>query len=221
MPVVVGPGPETMTAGVQASLLPWGDYGSDWQNYNAALAAMFEQVFGIVWDQGSADEPDNFTAGWSTLLDPNACPDEFLPYLGMFVGVFIPIGTDPDLARSLIKSEQGFQRGQGFGGVYDSTTIPAGGSIVLAAQRHLSGTQSIVLVERTASVGTPDAYHFILAVRPEQLLDATGLTNAVNAVKPAGIQWTLVQTDGWTWAEADGTWNADTMTWNETAIERP
>lgn len=194
----------TFTEGVQGSLAPWADPAGDWQAFNAALASMFEQVYGIVSDQGSPDEPSSYAAGWSTLLDPTACPEAFLPYCGMFVGVVVPPGTDEATARAKIIAEQNFQRGTGFADSYTTSTIPAGGAIVGAAQRFLSGTQSVTLFERTASDGsTPDAYHFVLVVLTSQVIDAGQLTAAVNAVKPAGVQWTLIETATWTIAELE------------------
>lgn len=168
----------TFTQGVLNSLSSWNDTAGNWASYNTALGAMFEQVFGIVSDQGSPDQA-GYTAGWSTLLDPDACPTWALPFCGMFVGVYVPPGTADATARSLIKAESGFQRG-------------TAAAIISAAQRSLTGTQSVSLLERT-----PDPYSFVLTVRPEELLSAATLTASVNAVKPAGIVWTLVQTDTW------------------------
>ena len=69
------------------------------------------------------------------------------------------------------------------------------------------------LIERTSSPGPLAAYNFNLNVRPEQVTNATLLQAAVDAVRPAGITWTLVQTDGTTWAAESHTWAADTQTW--------
>jgi hypothetical protein len=168
----------TFTQGVQNSLQPLADPAGNWQAYNATLGGMFDQVWGIVSDQGSPDAV-GYTAGWSTLLDPDNCPTQFLPYLGMFVGVYIPPGTADATARSLIKNEAGWARG-------------TAAAIVAAAQRNLIGTQSVSLLERT-----PDPYSFNLVVRPEECQNPAALTAAVNAVKPAGVVWTLVLTDTW------------------------
>jgi len=67
-----------------------------------------------------------------------------------------------------------------------------GGTIVSAAQRFLTGSQSVTLIERLAANGSADAYHFLLYVDLSHVLDMNGLTNAVNGVKPVGVQWTLV-----------------------------
>src|ERR1035441_1965687 len=162
----------TFVEGVQASLAPWADPAGNWQAGNAALAAMFEEVYGIVADQGSPDVPASFTAGFSTLLDPTACPAQFLAFCGAFIGVPIPPGADPVAARAQIIAEQNFGRGQGFAGSYTTANGSDGGAIVTAAQRFLSGSQSVTLLERVESDGTtPDAYHFVLIVLTAQVLD--------------------------------------------------
>ena len=167
----------TFTQQALASRTSWDDPEGSWAALVAAKAAMVEQTYSIVADQGSPDQPASYAAGWSTLLNPTTCPTQFLPYLATFIGATVPPGTDDATARSIIKNEQGFQRG-------------SPGAIIAAAKRFLTGTQSCAMVERT-----PTPYHFQLVVRPEELLDPTGLTNAVNAVKPAGIQWTLIESD--------------------------
>ena len=193
----------TFTEGVQASLAPWADPAGNWQAGNQALAACFEEVYGIVADQGSPDVPASFTAGWSTLLDPTACPAQFLAFCGAFIGVPIPPGADPVAARAQIIAEANFSRGQGFAGSYTTSTIPEPG-IVGAAQRFLTGTQSVTLIERVEYDGTtPDPYHFVLIVLTSEVLDVMQLTAAVNATKPGGIQWTLIQTSAWTITELE------------------
>ncbi len=139
---------QTFTSGVQASLEPWNDAAGHWQAYIQALGNMYEQAWAITAPQGSPDQPATYAAGWSTLLNVDTCPTFALPWLGMLVGVFVPPNTSDAAARSLIRAEQGFQRGQGFGGTYSSSTLgsmpPAnGGSIVVAAQNWLTGTQTV------------------------------------------------------------------------------
>lgn len=208
MPVVVGGGPTRFTAGVQASLLPWGDYGSDWQNLNAAYASMFEAVYSIVADQGSPDEPATYTAGWSTLLDPTQCPTAYLPYLSMFNGTGVQPNTPDAVARSIIEAEAGFQRG-------------TPGAIRNAVVTNLTRTQSCVILERTAGNGTPDPYGFVIIVRPEEVTSVTALQAAVDAIRPAGLVWTLILTDAWTWNQAVHVFNADTFSWNASASTQP
>jgi hypothetical protein len=203
------PGP--VTQGLLNSAAPFTAQSADLITFLTALGEMFDLVYGLVANQGYSDD-DDYIPGWSILLDPDNCPAQFLPYLGQFNGTVVPPGTDEATARAIVKSESGMQRGTGIGGTYDSSTYPAGGAIVAAAQRNLTGTQNVTLIERMSNSGA-DAYSFLLIVRPEQLLSATALTNAINAVKPAGIVWTLVQSDGEIWSAASRTWASDTTTW--------
>jgi hypothetical protein len=199
----------TFTEGVQASLAPWGATGSDWQNSNYALGQMFEAVYQLVYPQGTPDQPAGFAASWSTLLNVDTCPTQFLPFLGMFVGVYVPPGTPDATARALIASEQGVQRG----------TLAA---IEAAALRNLTGASpALIIRERTAANGTPDAYHMIVGFLPSQCPSEANLIAAVEAVKPAGIQISYIEANGWAWAEAVNNWQADTFSWNAAFFELP
>lgn len=199
------------TDGVLTSATPFAADNADLTNYLTALGGMFDLIYGLVSDQGFAGDPD-YVPGWSSLLDPDNCPAQFLPYLAQFNGTIVPPNTDEADARAIIKGESGMSRGTGLGGTYNTSTIPAGGAIVAAAQRNLIGTQSATLIERMNGSGA-DAYSFLLFVRPEECLSVTALKAAVNAVKPAGVVWTLTLTDGETWALATRTWASDTTTW--------
>ncbi len=197
------------TAAIMEANEPWlnYDYSRDLYGYLLSLGKMLDTVMSLVIDQGFQGD-ENFIAGWGVLLDPDFCPTEFLPYLGSFVGVPIPPGTDDATARAQINAECSEWRG-------------SPGSIVWATQQWLTGTKTVALQERTAADGSFDAYHFVLVVRPSEVVDVTGLTNAVNVRKPAGIQWTLVQADGWLWNQAVNQWQADHMTWDQTGTGDP
>ena len=98
------------------------------------------------------------------------------------------------MALSLVTAESGLARG-----------TPA--SIVAAAKRNLTGTQSAILIERVRPDGVADAYWFQLVVRPEELISQSALIASVDAVKPGGVMWLLVVQDGYTWAEAIKQWS--------------
>lgn len=168
---------------------PYGDHAA----FLTAVAAMGQSLWGLAMDSG--DDPDDpaWVPGWGALFDVDKCPFAYLPFLAQLVGVPASaiVGVDDTTARGIIRAEQGMQRG-----------TPA--AIVAAAQRFLSGTQSCVLLERVNSAGGVDAYRFVLVVRPEELANEAGLIAAVNMVKPGGLQWDLVQTDGWTITEMEG-----------------
>lgn len=165
-------------------MLPWAPPGSDLAAYNAALTGMFEDIYGIVEPQGSPDDA-GYAAGWSMLLDPAACPAQYLPYLAQFVGQSIPPGTDSTSARAIVSGEANFQTGTLAG-------------VTAAAKLWLTGDQSVTVLERTAADGeTADAYHFVVIVHASEVMDATALTGAVDGVRPVGVQWTLIQESSW------------------------
>ena len=200
------PGGETeltnFTPSLIASFQPWldNDPVGDYETYLTALAAMFEPIAQIVMDNGFPGQT-GFQAGWSVLLDPVNCPTEWLPYLGQFVGVDIPPGMNGATARQLIMAEAGMKRG----------TAP---SMIAAAQRYLADTQTVLLRERTSAAGGLDPYHFVMIVRPEELtVSMTELIAAVENVKPAGLQGTYLDVDGYPWNSAINDWSMDAFSW--------
>ena len=173
------------SSGVAASLAPWiaADSTGQLAAFVKALGVMFDQVADLVTPTGYLED-GTLVPGWSVLLDPNNCPTQFLPYLSQFNGTGVPPGTADAAARSQIKAEGGFSRG----------TVAA---IIAAAQRTLTGSQSVAVLERTGPLGA-DPYQIILIVNPLQVTSLAALTVAVNAVKPAGILLNIVQSTGWT-----------------------
>lgn len=176
------------------AMSPWLNDQLAW--YLDAIGAEFQQVALITQDVGS----DNtvgfnsaingygvvpYVSGYSTIFNPNTCPSAQLGYLGQFVGVAIPAGQDATTARMIVQAESGLARG-----------TPA--AIIAAAKRNLTGTQSCLLFERTRADGNLDPYWFLLQVRPEECASQANLKASVNAVKPGGVDWQLVVTDGWT-----------------------
>lgn len=183
--------------------------------YLDTLGALFQNTAPIVIDSGSADgEPDgngnfSYQTGYGSVFTVNPRFDgdtattqtPQLPYVAQYVGVTLPPNVTDAQARALIVQQSNIQRG-------------GPESIVAAAQQWLTGTQHVNLIERQRADGTKSAYWFVLYVRPEEVIDATALTNAVNAIKPAGIKWDLVQSDSTPWSALTGTWNTITGIWN-------
>ncbi len=144
---------------------------------------------------GTFDAHGNLvTSGYSPpyggVLDPSRASGSQLPYLGQFVGVQVPIGADDDTARALIFAQARKQRG---------TTA----AMVLAAQAWLTGTQHCEVLERIYVDGTPAAGWFVMTVLTSEVINASALIAAVNAVKLGGLQWSLVQTSTWTISELE------------------
>lgn len=197
----------TFTQGVLRDYSPW--LNRDSTVYLAALASMFEAVYSIVVDQGDPDVPDLYRPGWSVLLDPEGCPSDFLPFLGQFIGVQVNPGDDPTDARARITERSPWKRG----------TLAA---MTTAAKANLTGSQQLVVLERTAANGTPDAYHMIFEFEAQQCPNVGLLIAAVEAVKPGGIQITYASTQGWAWNEATGEWGQDQFSWLSTnQLNRP
>lgn len=178
------------TAAFLESFGPWLAYdkSADLDAYLTAIGEMNDTTAGIVMDQGFPGDP-GYVPGWSTLLDPNNCPAEFLPFLAQFIGVVIQPGTDAAVARAQIFAESNINRGTAT-------------SIQNAVTQHLTDTQSVHIIEREGQFGT-DPYSFIVIVRSEEVISVQGLTDAVNATKPAGLQWFLIETDAWTIAQME------------------
>ncbi len=212
------------TADLLASFSPWlaFDATGDLAIYLSALGGMRDTVAGIVTDQGYPEDAD-YVPGWSTLLDPDACPAMFLPFLAQFNGTIVPPGTDEADARMIIKAEAGFQRGTGYYGP-PSASSPSGagnGAMYQAALRNLTGTRFLIFRERTAASGLSDPYHVVIAFHPQECPSVPALTTAVEAVKPAGIQVTYLSATGFSWNTAINTWSQDTFSWIQSATTQP
>lgn len=99
------------------------------------------------------------------------------------------------------------------GTVGDSTSI---------AQFTASVSPFYEILERTTADGGPDAYQFVVVVSTGSVGDAAQLTTDINNVKPAGVFWTLVTTDGYTWSEAENEWSQDSsITWAQAGDTQP
>lgn len=186
-------------------LAPW--LTDDLGTYAQAIGTMFDPLEQIVADVGMDGDPD-YMPGYGVLLDIETCPTEDLGYLGQYVGVPVPVGVDDATARSLIRAEGGIGRG----------TLA---SVRAAILRHLTGTQSLVIFERTALDGSPDAYQAVVHLRPSEVADLQTIKDAVNAVKPAGILINYIVSDGYTWAEAIHAWADDTFMWGQALSTQP
>ena len=148
-----------------------------------AVGAMFEQAAQLA-GPGPAGEP-----GWSILLDVARCPGYALPWLGQFVGVNVDSTLDEAGQRQQIRAETGMARG-----------TPA--SLVAAAQRYLTGTRAVILIERDAAVcSTVPAYGLKVLTRTSETTDTGVVLAALIAAKPAGIILEYDTVDGQTWKD--------------------
>jgi hypothetical protein len=75
-----------------------------------AIGTMCEPLAEVIEEEGYPDE-EGWVSAYGKIFNPESCPEAFLGYLGMFVGVSIPLGTPEGEARALIKAESGLARG--------------------------------------------------------------------------------------------------------------
>ncbi len=115
--------------------------------------------------------------GWSAVVDVDRCPDRLLFLPAWLTGTRYTRGLSPAALRQAIRDRDHLDRG----------TPPA---ITRAAQRHLTGTRTVVLIERD---GSP--YHTTIVTRPAETPDAAGLRHAVLAQKPAGHRFSFLTSD--------------------------
>lgn len=165
-----------MTAPPQLDTFADRVYGSveplAWQDslYAFALAKLcgsLGQMFQDIEDL-ARDTPQG--PGWSAVLDLQRCPAAWLPWLGQFVGVVIPAGTDDATARHAIDELVGFQRGR-----------PA--TIKAVIRATLTGQQTVILQERLAG----DAYALGVYTINTETPDQAATLAAILRQKPAGI----------------------------------
>ena len=148
-----------------------------------AAGAMFEQVAQLV-EPGPNGEP-----AWSVLLDIDRCPGYALPWLGQFVGVTVDTTLDEAGQRRQIREEAGMKRG-------------TSAAIAAAAQRYLTGTQTVIMVERDSSVAPAHpAYGLKVLTLTAETPDSAAVLAALMAAKPAGIILEHDVVDGQTWQQ--------------------
>lgn len=144
-------------------------YDEERQNYAlaryvGALGTMYQEMDDYVSD-GPNGEP-----GWSILLDLNRVPSKALPWLAQFVGVTVDQSLSDADQRAQIRDQAGQRRG-----------TPA--SIVAAAQKHLTGTKDVIMIERYQG----NAYALYVATRTSQTPSSAQTLADILTQKPAGI----------------------------------
>jgi hypothetical protein len=181
-------------AALMLALQPWLTLPLAW--YLDAIGAMVDPLVTIIsdvgiddgtptvgtYDQFGALVTTGYQAGYGALFNPSTVPLVDAEYLAQYVGVQLPVGVDQPTAQSLILAESGFKRG-----------TPA--SIIAAAKRHLSGTQSTVLLERVNATGNPDAYAFVLITLTNETLTINIIPNPSfghDTIGSAPAAWTAI-----------------------------
>lgn len=132
--------------------------------YCEAIAGRLQPLLDVISD--TDDGP-----GWSRVLDVDRAPAAWLPWLGQFVGVTVDT-TQPEAdQRTQVRSLPGMDRG-------------TPGSIVAAAQRYLTGTMTVYLIERH---GSPWRLTVAMLNSEAPVPDRPLIDKAIRRLKPAGI----------------------------------
>lgn len=124
--------------------------------FSGALGVMFQAVEDL-----ARDTPEG--PGWSAVVDVDRCPDDWIPWLGQFVGV-----SQGD--RQAILTHNGFQRG-------------TPDAIRAAAGARLTGSKLVILQERL----NDDAYLLGVYTIDSETPDPAGTLADLLTQKPGGI----------------------------------
>lgn len=170
--------------------------------YCCAICGMLQDVDDLARDDGT-------WPGWAKLVDLNETPDEALDWLAQFVGVRPLQGISTAQKRARITSKEGFRRGS-----------PQ--AMVSAAQNYLTGTKSVILLERDTS-----AYHLTVHTYTSETADSNAVELALISQKPAGLVMDYSTVPGQTWAQmlaGHATWtlvNSFYSNWGEVRDDLP
>ncbi len=168
----------TFEAQLIERLEPW--LTPDLERFAKAVGVMFDATLEVAEEEGE-DGRAGYVPAYGKLLNPNTCPFKDLGYLGNFIGVEIPkVATEAE-ARALVKAEAGLKRG---------TTRS-----VEEAIKAILGAEPFTIQERTSASGTEAAYHFNVLVGTG--LATSALKEAIEAAKPAGLQFSVLEGEIW------------------------
>jgi hypothetical protein len=125
-----------------------------------------------------ASDTDDGKPGWSILVDATRVPDEGIQWLGQFVGARIGSTYSAAEQRAQLEALSSWKRG-------------TPNSVQIAVAAVLTGSQTVVIKERDTS-----PYHFEVLTYSNETPDQTQVIAAINATKPAGLQYTYVYFSG-------------------------
>lgn len=174
----------------------YGDPGDHLKFYTYALGRMFQPLDDFVKD-GFEGEP-----GWSQVLDLQRAKDDWLPWLGQWVGYYVSTqsGIDASLwstrERTRIISRSAHRRG----------TVAA---LIETAQDMLTSPKNVIIQERFGPVST--AHTITMSVYINQLTTSQSLFAAELQKRKAaglilyinfltGVEWSTLIANQATWA---------------------
>lgn len=150
--------------------------------YIGGMGLMFQKVADISSDSDTAP-------GWSSVMDPDLVPADWIPWLGQFVGAAIAEGTAEVEAREIIKHPEGQRRG----------TIPA---LYDKVARTLTGVSpAVIIFERYGG----DAYDLHVTTFDVETPDPVATGAAALSGKAAGLILTYTSVVGGTYDWLTGT----------------
>jgi hypothetical protein len=124
----------------------WGDPTNDLRVYSSALGLMLQPIDDMIKD-GPNGEP-----GWSQILDLTRAKDEWLPWLGQWVGYQVPAkaSTETQAAWSARERQRIVTRASN-----RRATVAMLREVV---QEQLTGTKTVIIQERTTTPHTISVY---------------------------------------------------------------
>jgi hypothetical protein len=150
---------------------------------------------------------------WQVIVDPDRARVQDLPYVAQFVGERIPTGLDEALAREWVKDAPHRRRG----------TVD---SVWQAAQRRLTGSRTVTIIERDGVDGSDDPDRITIITYTDETPDPAGVLADLASVLPWDIEINYEVVAGQTWNELAAsypTWNdvaAHYTTWAEVFSDR-
>jgi hypothetical protein len=190
-----------------------------------AIGIAVDPVYTLVAGYGFDGDPD-YVPGYGALFDPLIADPANLPYLGQFVGVTIPTGTDPITARALVIAENGKNRGTLTAirsAVERSISTPWAPNVVFPPRSIVSfGSPAVYYLLGSTGIGAATEALWLQAMTfyavPE--IDITKQYQVIERFAPPG---TYVNTLAPQWDRAVGTWRSvsPSVTWNNYAGPPP
>lgn len=183
-PTATGFDPDAIGDEIYAALGPivemWGDPGQHLKVYSRALGRMIQPVDDFAKD-GDGGQP-----GWSQAIDSERAKDEWLFWLGQWVGYLVPQKATTELQvvwsereRKRITTRSAHRRG----------TIAILREII---QEHLGGTKDVIIQERTSS-----PHQIAVWIYNNQIVtSAAAVTAAALSQKAAGLIMTFTILSG-------------------------
>lgn len=153
------------------SMGPWAEQDTADERYD--LLVYLEGVFGGSRLQDLNDivrDGPNGEPGWSSVLDLERAPSDWLPWLAQLGGARVLAGLDDAAQRARIAGTDGMKRG-------------SPGALRAATQQHLTGNKYVILNERLGG----NAWQLGIRTLDSETPDPTLVLNSILEQKPGGI----------------------------------